>query len=63
MLTKKRKYFRSGQSLIPPPHPQRIVFIFLLSLANRKRFQLKVAEEVVDFEGLFLTGRPSREMM
>jgi hypothetical protein len=32
-------------------------------VANRKRFQLKVAEEVVDFEGLFLTGRPSREIM
>ena len=42
-------------------HPYGTIFHMLPDPANRKIFQLKVADQVVDFEGLFLTGRPCRE--
>ena len=36
------------------------IFQMVPDPANRKLFQLQVAEQIVDFEGLFLTGRANR---
>jgi hypothetical protein len=38
-------------------HRYGTIFQMVPDLANRKLFQLEVAKEVLDFEGLFLTGR------